>query len=325
METDAMKSSSGSPEQQGDSSLSSHEDYAYPTANSSTDEGERYIEADGGEGYIEADGFYCLAKVLKRQRDGKALESCITEHLDHFLVAEDNAHAVVLKINPFWPSTPEYLVPCPPVHIYPPSEILGRNFYTLVTVGLSGTFMEPPEEMILEDKWRRAEIMCYLPSSWNWLTEPWPITMLQNIAGYVIDTGIWISHGHGLPKLVKDEEQGWTFSQKNVYAESQVKQEADPFVPGSQLTHVVLFEQVFEQDQRFKYIDLIREEDSVEFQQEKINFLVVLPITSAEDRLKKNLGLEESIYKMIDKSGKDFRIIDPMRSCYVNDYLLPEY
>jgi len=234
-----------------------------------------------------------------------------------------------------WPETPADFVPCPPIYIYPPSNDLDRKFYTLVTCGLSGTYMEPPSGIPSADKWRRAELMCYLPHSWNRHKDPWPLAMLRNVAGYVVDTGNWISHGHGLPRMMKDETDGWIFpraedgmsnNDPNQDQSSFSYEEVAPYIPGSKLSHVVLFEQVFEDRfEGLKYIDLINEANSSESERrERVNFLVVLPLTSAEAKWKKDKGMQQSVYKILDEVGTKFRIIESARDCFVNDWLLPE-
>jgi len=290
----------------------------------------------------DSDGYFSLANVLKRQRDGDVLEPIISEHLEQFLVADDNAEKVSVYKDCFWPQTPAEFVSCPPIYIYPPSNILGRSFYTLVTCGLSGTSMETPPDITSADKWRRAEIMCYLPGSWDRNADPWPLAMLRNVAGYVIDTGNWISHGHGLPRMMKDETQGWIWppaalesvsnNDQNIHnfnastSFSPSQQEVAPYIPGSKLSHVVLFEQVFEDRcEGLKYIDLINEANGTEAERrERVNFLVVLPLTSAEARWKKVCGMQKSIYKILDEVGIEFRVINPMRPCFVNEIGLPK-
>eukprot|EP00163_Fabomonas_tropica_P005973 TRINITY_DN15614_c0_g1_i1.p1 TRINITY_DN15614_c0_g1~~TRINITY_DN15614_c0_g1_i1.p1 ORF type:complete len:121 (+),score=2.65 TRINITY_DN15614_c0_g1_i1:191-553(+) len=65
-------------------------------------------------------------------------ESTLGDHLDEYLAADDNEDNISI-----------YSTTLGGVHIYsyPPSQILNRPFWTLVTVGASGTVMPVPDRV----------------------------------------------------------------------------------------------------------------------------------------------------------------------------------
>lgn len=78
-------------------------------------------------------------------------EEAIAKHLEKFLVADDNKgknfvfHGMVLSSH---------------VYCFAPSESLGRNFWTLVTMGMSGTVMDVPNQVPRAERkdFQRAEV-----------------------------------------------------------------------------------------------------------------------------------------------------------------------
>lgn len=94
----------------------------------------------------------------------------------------------------------------PDVHIdiclIPPSE--GRNYYTLVTMGMGSYKMNVPKEYA-EYKLERAELAISLPSDWKFSQEDfkderwyWPIRLLKILARYPLDGDTWLGYGHSL-------------------------------------------------------------------------------------------------------------------------------
>lgn len=85
--------------------------------------------------------------------------------------------------------------------VYPTPE---RNFYTLVTSGMSDKPMKVPTK---EHKpWEYGELMLCLPSTWKFDEESlknednyWPIRMLKFIARFPHEYNTWISYGHTIP------------------------------------------------------------------------------------------------------------------------------
>mmetsp|Transcript_26306 Transcript_26306/g.63393 ORF Transcript_26306/g.63393 Transcript_26306/m.63393 type:complete len:418 (-) Transcript_26306:150-1403(-) len=202
--------------------------------------------------------------VLRRRFQGALDEDQIADHLEKYLQAEDNRDKCTVFQDTFRSVG---------VHIYvfPPSKMLGRDFYTLVTMGMSGTRMNVPSDIDDAEEYRHAELMCFLPSTWKvpkMLTgrqlfggkdtdglagieaedhrrdeASWPFEMLRKLAGYVIDTKAWVSWDHGLPNLFDPNGDGkWHCCMKDD------KTDVMPYVNGSKLSHVVLLEPVFEKE-----------------------------------------------------------------------------
>jgi hypothetical protein len=85
-------------------------------------------------------------------------ENAIADHLERFLQAEDNKAACRVFHNMFGG-----------IHLYcfPPSEQLQRNYWTVCTMGVSGTRMKVPDDIEDGDQYARCELMCYLPADWH--------------------------------------------------------------------------------------------------------------------------------------------------------------
>jgi len=154
--------------------------------------------------------------------NGALDENQIADHLEKYLMANDNASKTIVYSDMFRNG----------VHIYvfPPSKQLNRNYYTLVTMGMSGTRMKVPPDIENAEHYAHAELMCYLPPSWKLPTmltgkplsgaketdglagleaeddsknvSSWPFEMLRSLAGYVMDTGAWFGEGHGIPRII---------------------------------------------------------------------------------------------------------------------------
>ena len=92
----------------------------------------------------------------------------------------------------------------PDIHIdicvVPPTE--GRNYYTLVTMGMGAHRMKVPEELA-EYKLERAELAIALPPNWK-LDEKsmkdehwyWPVRLLKVLARLPITSDTWLGWGH---------------------------------------------------------------------------------------------------------------------------------
>lgn len=77
-----------------------------------------------------------------------------------------------------------------------------RNYYTLVTLGMGAHPMNVPEELA-EYKLERAEVMVYLPPTWN-ITDSkeenyWPLRWLKILARLPIENDTWLGWGHTVP------------------------------------------------------------------------------------------------------------------------------
>lgn len=76
-------------------------------------------------------------------------EGIIGDHLDRYLVAEDNQHRCRVFSAMFGG---------PHVYCFAPSSILNRNYWTLFTMGLSGIRMNVPGGIEDPQLWERAEV-----------------------------------------------------------------------------------------------------------------------------------------------------------------------
>uniref|UniRef100_A0A7S3ZBT6 Suppressor of fused-like domain-containing protein n=1 Tax=Lotharella globosa TaxID=91324 RepID=A0A7S3ZBT6_9EUKA len=242
------------------------------------------------------------------------------------------------------------------VYVFPPSKILNRNFYTIVTMGMSGTHMKVPNDIEDKKDYSRAELMCYLPADWklpSMLTgrtpdehnpseedkRCWPFEMLRSIAGYVIETGAWVADSHGIPRLIhSNDEKQWV-------AAVNEDGETVPFIKGSKLTHTVLLEPCNERE-GFSQLTLKRsgngqrsEDDSSSSSSpppvandkkgSKVNFYLVIPVTTAEAQWKRDVGAARSIFHIVGDRRINANIpidyvISPHRLCSVVDLNWPE-
>ena len=96
----------------------------------------------------------------------------------------------------------------PDIHVdicvVPPSE--GRDYYTLVTMGMGAHRMNVPEELA-EYKLERAELAIALPPDWKLDEESlkeerwyWPIGLLKVLARLPIAEDTWLGFGHTMDK-----------------------------------------------------------------------------------------------------------------------------
>ena len=120
--------------------------------------------------------------------------------------------------------------------------------------------------------------------------------MLRSLVRYVRTTGAWLAEDHGIPNLLTDPVGG-------------------KFVESTKLSHMVLLAPVNE-DEDFSSVDI---------ENTRVNFYVVIPITTAEATWKREMGAEKSIYYVVgsqEEGGDDVLIdyvIDPARPCTVDD------
>ncbi|MCI5054689.1 MAG: suppressor of fused domain protein [Flavobacteriales bacterium] len=88
------------------------------------------------------------------------------------------------------------------IHVVLPTP--ERNFYTLVTSGMSDRAMNIPSKEL--KGWEYAELMLCLPPEWNIKQEMleeeenyWPIRMLKFMARFPHEYNTWLSFGHTIP------------------------------------------------------------------------------------------------------------------------------
>src|SRR5580704_12236807 len=87
------------------------------------------------------------------------------------------------------------------IHVVAPTP--KRNYYTLVTSGMSDRPMTVPDEF---QKYRFAEVMICLPSDWpmeqeHWKDQRnyWPIELLKVLARFPHMYSTWLGPGHTVP------------------------------------------------------------------------------------------------------------------------------
>lgn len=115
----------------------------------------------------------------------------ITQHLEKYIGKIDFVYHEIIS---------------PLVHIdihviYPTAE---RNFFTLVTSGMSDRPMKIPDARL--KGWEYGEVMICLPATWKMDEESfkdekyyWPIRMMKFIARFPHEYNSWISYGHTIP------------------------------------------------------------------------------------------------------------------------------
>lgn len=258
--------------------------------------------------------------IPEDQRATSALnEEKLGIHFEKYFLAKDNRQQTFV-----------FSSPTGGIHVYcfAPSKLLCRNYWTLVSMGMSGTKMKVPEDIKDGHLVSHAEVskssflfclfpfshrlfllpslqvLCYLPPEWqfppslggNVTEENWPIEMLRSLVRYVRTTGAWLAEDHGIPNLLTDPVGG-------------------RFVESTKLSHMVLLAPVNE-DEDFACVDI---------NNTRVTFYVVIPITTAEATWKREMGAEKSIYYVVgsqEEGGDDVLIdyvIDPNRPCTVDD------
>jgi len=133
-----------------------------------------------------------------------------------------------------------------------------RQFWTLVTVGLSGHAMPVPTQIPKPERpeYERCELMAYLLPNWkppvaacgDWGVDTWPLAMLRAVAAYVVSSNSFICESHGFP-YIRDEQK--------------------PLTDGSLLRGLLLVEPVTESD-GFSLLHI---------GSKYVRFLVVVPLT----------------------------------------------
>ena len=77
-------------------------------------------------------------------------ETVLADHLDRYLKAEDNENECTVLTSVIGGGCH--------VYCFPPSQILNRDFWTLVTMGLSGTTMNVPHDVQRASDYQHAEV-----------------------------------------------------------------------------------------------------------------------------------------------------------------------
>jgi hypothetical protein len=154
----------------------------------------------------------------------------------------------------------------------------GRDFYTLITGGMSDIPMTVPAEA--GDQARRAELILYC-------AEPKPeyVAFLRFLAHFPHDNGTWLGVGHTMPN----------------------GDPPSPFFSGSDLTSLILIDSILAPDRSFA--------ERLTLGGDPVDLLWVVPLTTAECELKLQHGLD-ALYGVLNQHNHPF-ILDESRSSYV--------
>ncbi|WNY24730.1 immunity protein Imm33 domain-containing protein [Methanolapillus millepedarum] len=131
-----------------------------------------------------------------------------TDEYDEFspeLYEEDEINAIEEHIETYFGSfeTVFHEIVSPDIHVdicvIPPDKESGRDFYTLITMGMGAHLMNVPRE--LDDmKLTRAEMMVTLPSDWDIQNNDekyyWPLRWLKILARLPMNSDTWLGWGH---------------------------------------------------------------------------------------------------------------------------------
>lgn len=115
------------------------------------------------------------------------VESHISEHFGEFSMVMHEIYSPDVHVD---------------ICLIPPRPQAGRNYYTLVTMGMGSYRMNVPEELA-EHKLTRAELLINLPADWRMGNEDfqderwyWPIRLLKTVARLPLEEGSWVGWGH---------------------------------------------------------------------------------------------------------------------------------
>lgn len=119
------------------------------------------------------------------------------------LYSEEEIERVEAHIVRYFGSFPKVFheIISPDIHVdicmIPPSG--GRNYYTLVTMGMGAHRMNVPEELA-ESKLERAELVITLPPDWKLDSSEeewyWPLRLMKSLARLPIHCDTWLGWGH---------------------------------------------------------------------------------------------------------------------------------
>lgn len=164
------------------------------------------------------------------------------------------------------------------VFIYKPGY-QGREFYTLVSSGMSDIPMKLPEG--ISDEYERAEIVMYVTEAKDEY-----INLIRHFARYPHKYGTYFAHSHTIPN----------------------GQPAEPFFDQSVLDTIAFIPTIVSPDNKFT--ELLFEKSGV-----NVQLLHLTPITTPECDFKLEHGTDE-LYGLFDDKNHSF-ILDETRSSYV--------
>ncbi|MFF2888014.1 suppressor of fused domain protein [Paenibacillus sp. NPDC057967] len=170
----------------------------------------------------------------------------------------------------------------------PPTK--GRNYYTLVTCGMSALPMTVPQGA---EQFRFAELLLCLPSDWP-LTEEamqddknyWPIRWLKTLARLPHDYNSWLYAGHTIPN----------------------GDPAEPFAPNTKLSGMLLSLPTIAEDPNGFFTLQMSEE-------KEVHFFSLLPIYKEEMDFKLKHGAEELFQKLDEARINEFLQVQRKNVC----------
>lgn len=153
----------------------------------------------------------------------------------------------------------------------------GRNYYTLVTCGMSALSMTVPDGA---ERFRFAELLLCLPADWP-LTEEamkdeknyWPIRWLKTLARLPHDYNSWLYAGHTIPN----------------------GDPAEPYAANTKLTGMLVSLPTIAKDPNGFFTLQLSEE-------KEVHFFSLLPVYNEEMNFKLKQGAEE-LFQKLDQAG----------------------
>ncbi|WP_232697524.1 suppressor of fused domain protein [Brevibacillus daliensis] len=171
------------------------------------------------------------------------------------------------------------------VNIMEPTE--EEPFWVLYTNGMSDLPMTIPDEVLenLDEKFDRAEVMMFLPASWELTQESvkdennyWPIGLMKQMARFPHQYNTWLGYGHTVPNY----------------------QDYEPYANGTGLNGVVIF-------QLKEELSEITTKDG-----NKINAYFLLPLYKEEMDYKLEHGMD-ALMEKLSELGNDVLVLNPNR------------
>jgi hypothetical protein len=168
------------------------------------------------------------------------------------------------------------------VHVLSPTT--KHPFWLLATAGMSARPMNVPHDLESPERWRYAELCMLLPPSWSPSQEAfrdervfWPVRVLKSLARLPHDYSTWLGWGHSIPN-------------------------DGPFARGTKLTGAVVIPPYLLGDAFFEVPGT-----------PTLHMFQVLPITSAEMRLKLAVGLCGLLDTLEARLRDPYGPVDPLR------------
>ncbi|MCJ8013458.1 suppressor of fused domain protein [Paenibacillus sp. KQZ6P-2] len=171
------------------------------------------------------------------------------------------------------------------VNIMEPTE--KEPFWVLYTNGMSDLPMTIPNEILagLNDHYDRAEVMMFLPASWELTQESvkdennyWPIRLMKQMARFPHQYNSWLGYGHTIPNY----------------------QDYEPYADGTGLNGVVLY-------QLKEEISVIRAKDG-----NKIQTYFLIPLYKEEMDYKLEHGMD-ALMERLSELGNEVLMLNANR------------